>query len=90
VLHRTKTASEGLCSSLLSIPKITSEINYNGKINFNTQIREIALNTHRLKHVVSYNTILLPAADKSANEQLDLITLIFLFFCSFTDKILNS
>jgi len=46
--------------------------------------RETALNTHRLQCVVSHNTIL------SANEQIDFVTLIFLFFCSFTDKILNS
>lgn len=46
--------------------------------------RETALNTHRLHSVVSHNIIL------SANEQLDFTTLIFFFFCSFTDKILNS
>jgi len=46
--------------------------------------RKIGLNTHSLQGVVSHNTIL------SANEQLDCNTLIFLFFCSFTDKILNS
>jgi len=34
--------------------------------------------------VVSHNTIL------SANEQIDFVTLFVLFFCSFTDKILNS
>ncbi|HAB54253.1 MAG TPA: hypothetical protein DCE80_19085 [Ignavibacteriales bacterium] len=52
-------------------------------IFINTE-RETALNTHRLQSVVSHNTIL------SANEPLDFITLIVLFFCSFTDKILNS
>ena len=52
--------------------------------------RETALNTDRLKCVVSHlsllfrdNTIL------PANEQLDFITFVFLFFCSFTKKILN-
>jgi len=52
---------------------------------------ETALNTHRLHGVVSHlshklrdNIIL------SANEQLEFSTLIILFFCSFTDKILNS
>jgi len=52
-------------------------------IFINTE-RETALNTHRLQRVVSHNTIL------SANEQIDFVTLIFLFFCSFTDRILNS
>lgn len=52
-------------------------------IFINTE-RETALNTHRLQSVVSHNTIL------SANEQIDFTTLIILFFCSFTDKILNS
>ncbi len=46
--------------------------------------RETALNTHRLQSVVSHNIIL------SANEQIDFTKYIFLFFCSFTDKILNS
>jgi len=46
--------------------------------------RETALNTQRLQRVVSLNTIL------SANEQIDFITFVFLFFCSFTDKILKS
>jgi hypothetical protein len=46
--------------------------------------RETALNTHRLNGVVSHNTIL------SANEQRDFTSFIVLFFCSFTDKILNS
>ena len=46
--------------------------------------RETALNTHRLHGVVSHNTIL------SANEQRDFTSFIVLFFCSFTDKILNS
>jgi len=45
--------------------------------------RETALNTHRLQSVVSHNTIL------SANEQLNFTAFIILFFCSFTDKILN-
>jgi len=52
--------------------------------------RETALNTHRLQRVVSHNTILSRKLDRSANEQIDFVTLIFLFFCSFTDKILNS
>jgi len=43
-----------------------------------------ALNTHSLHSVVSHNTIL------SANEQLEFTIFIILFFCSFTDKILNS
>ena len=46
--------------------------------------RETALNTHRLNGVVSHNTIL------SANEQRDFTSFIVLFFCSFTDKILNN
>ena len=46
--------------------------------------RGTALNTHRLQGVVSHNTIL------SANEPLDFTLLTILFFCSFTDKILNS
>lgn len=46
--------------------------------------RETVLSTHRLQGVVSHNTIL------SANELLEFTTLINLFFCSFTDKILNS
>jgi hypothetical protein len=45
--------------------------------------RETSLNTHRLQCMVSHNTIL------SANEYLEFSTLIILFFCSFTDKILN-
>ena len=52
-------------------------------IFINTE-RETALNTHRLQSVVSHNTIL------SANEQIDFTMFVFLFFCSFTDKILNS
>ena len=51
---------------------------------FTDKERESSLNTHRLHGVVSHNTIL------SANEQLDFTMLIVLFFCSFTDKILNS
>jgi len=52
--------------------------------------RETALNTHRLQRVVSHNTILSRKLDRSANEQIDFVTLFVLFFCSFTDKILNS
>jgi len=51
--------------------------------------RETALYTHRIQRVVSHNTILFRKLDKSANEQIDIITLIVLFFCSFTDKILH-
>jgi integrase len=56
----------------------------NGAAILTDKERETALNTHRLQSVVSHNTIL------SANEQMGFITLILLFFCSFTDKILNS
>jgi len=51
---------------------------------FTDKERETTLNTHSLPGVVSHNIIL------SANEQLEFSTLIILFFCSFTDKILNS
>jgi hypothetical protein len=51
---------------------------------FTDEERETELNTHRLHRVVSHNTIL------SANEPLDFTSISFLFFCSFTDKILNS
>jgi hypothetical protein len=45
---------------------------------------ETVLNTHSLHGAVSHNIIL------PANEQLRFSTLIILFFCSLTDKILNS
>ena len=59
--------------------------------------RETALNTYRLHCVVSHlsrlfrdNIILsVKGSNGSANEQHDFISLIFLFFCSFTDKIFN-
>jgi len=51
---------------------------------FANKDRQTALNTHRLNGVVLHNTIL------SANEQRDFTSFIVLFFCSFTDKILNS
>jgi len=46
--------------------------------------RETALNTHRLQRVVSHNTIL------SANELIDFVSIIVLFFCSLTDKTMKS
>ena len=46
--------------------------------------RESLLNTHRLHGVDSQDTILF------ANEQRDFSSFFVLFFCSFTDKILNS
>lgn len=45
--------------------------------------KETALNTHRMHGAVSHNTIL------SADEQLFIYGSYSLFFCSFTDKILN-
>jgi len=46
--------------------------------------RETALNNYKLQSVFLYNAIL------SANELQDFTTHVFLFFSSFTDKILNS
>jgi len=62
------------------------------KIKLLNRIREseAALNTHRLQRLVSHNTILSRKLDRSANEQIDFTTFLFLFFCSFTDKILKS
>jgi hypothetical protein len=60
--------------------------------------RETALNTYRLHCVVSHlsrlfrdNTIFsVKGSDRSANEPQDFTSIIFLFFCSFTDKIFKS
>ena len=50
----------------------------------------VDLKTHRLQRMVSHLSRLRDNNILSANEQIDFIMLVFLFFCSFTDKILNS
>jgi len=52
--------------------------------------REVALNTHRVHGMVLFKLFCLPATDKSTNVQIDFTKFGYLFFCSFTDIILNS
>jgi len=77
---------------VLSFPKNNNANTPPQKVKVVNRIREreIALNIHTLQRVVSHNTILSRKLNRSANEQIDFTTFVFLFSCSFTDKILKS
>ena len=84
MLHRKKTASEVLPSPLLSSAKNTST---NNKVKLLEQVTNKFKN-NRFKIVVSHNTIYLPDAGKTANEQIDFRTLNLLFFAHLQIKYL--
>lgn len=68
MLHRKKTASEGLHIPLLSTPEITSENNYNRKVKFKVHERERTLNVQSYMEWFRTTLFYKFATGKASNE----------------------